>query len=102
MLLFHAQGRKACGGSPPKHTLPPSFPPSTRSLCFCATAQAFLGYALPLLGLYIVEMTERREFAKANGLEVPNLRSCLRLGLPHMGREILRSLLTAAVCFLGF
>eukprot|EP00884_Botryococcus_braunii_P008246 jgi/Botrbrau1/17422/Bobra.0054s0018.2 len=63
---------------------------------------AVIRYVLPLLGLYIAEVVERREFAKSKGFTVPDLLACLRLGWRHFQKEVFKSLLTVLVCFNGF
>jgi hypothetical protein len=64
--------------------------------------QAVIGYVLPLLGLYIAEVVERRDYAKSKGFAVPDFVACLRLGWRHFRKELFKSLLTALVCFNGF
>eukprot|EP00884_Botryococcus_braunii_P008241 jgi/Botrbrau1/17418/Bobra.0054s0014.1 len=61
-----------------------------------------LGYITPLVGLFLMEIMERREFATSKGLDVSDLGSSLK----HEFRFVLvlasKCLLMVAVCLWGF
>lgn len=58
-----------------------------------------LGYLLPLLGLYISEVLERYEFAKTKGFTMLHCATYLKRGAHVVAREMVLSLVTAALCF---
>eukprot|EP00884_Botryococcus_braunii_P023241 jgi/Botrbrau1/9600/Bobra.106_2s0022.1 len=66
------------------------------------TSGVVLGYAIPLLGLYLMEIMERREFARLKGLSVMGLGAMLRLEFPALLQQASMCFLAAAVCLLGF
>jgi hypothetical protein len=64
--------------------------------------QILLGYVLPLLCLYVLEIVERREYAKGKGLNVATLRACLRFGWPQLQNRVIKNVAVAAACFWTF
>eukprot|EP00884_Botryococcus_braunii_P023242 jgi/Botrbrau1/9601/Bobra.106_2s0023.1 len=66
------------------------------------TSGVVLGYAIPLLGLYLMEIMERREFARLKGLPVMGLGAMLRLEFRTLLQQVSNCFLVVAICVLLF
>eukprot|EP00884_Botryococcus_braunii_P013872 jgi/Botrbrau1/22486/Bobra.114_2s0013.2 len=61
-----------------------------------------LGYIIPLVGLSLIEIIERHEYAQLRGLQVESLGASLALELQVVLKMVAMSIMAAGVCLWGF